>query len=641
VTREPGMKIMALLVLISSNACMTSDQVVSGPEASADGITYERGRITVLAVPQYAAAAGDEINTLFHISSAPYGAPSLSLVESDRLSLTLTYSNFTSVAVSLPYRAAVWKPGDSVELTAIWDTTGREPFIALSIDGEVAGARSVEPEPGLAGEQHRLFVGRQWDDALHEFTGSVQLISSAHAPGATLAGLAAGAAAGPASGIEPSRPGSGAAAGLFSPESGIRSPDSLVMTHGEQNGLPPVGQWQSVHGYGTRIMRVTTDSEQGGFATQIYSQLQAFSPNGEYVLITSNQGYRVVSFPSGDVVQLSPQWWNAPRWDPSLPHHIVAYDSNDDLSLGLVEVDVASGRESVRFSFPERFQRIVGSRSFDSLSRDGRWIAGLAITNRGREVFALDLHRGVLGAAVLLDELQSSGGRCDPDPQYGVMEPDWIGVSPSGRHLVVQWVRDWSRGSGACSGLEAWSLSDGSFHGRIANGHAHGDLGLLSDGSEVFFTVSLQSPEDPNRPAVVYHELPEPVSDTAVRTSAPAPRFLRTVPWGAAAHLSAKGPAGVVLIGSGAFDPATGRLERTPREPFLQELALIFEDRSVIRLGQTRTSSCGYWAQARATLSPDGRFVAFASDWFAGTGITGCSDAQPLGAADLYVLQIR
>jgi hypothetical protein len=31
---------------------------------------------------------------------------------------------------------------------------------------------------------------------------------------------------------------------------------------------------------------------------------------------------------------------------------------------------------------------------------------------------------------------------CTPDPEWGLLEPDWIGVSPKGSYAVVQWVKD-------------------------------------------------------------------------------------------------------------------------------------------------------------------------------------------------------
>ncbi|NIN95957.1 MAG: hypothetical protein GTO49_13485, partial [Anaerolineae bacterium] len=92
--------------------------------------------------------------------------------------------------------------------------------------------------------------------------------------------------------------------------------------------------------------------------------------------------------------------------------------------------------------------------SWDELSRDGRWLAGMASRNDGAQViFALDLQNLVLGAQLPLPDLYA--GPCEPDPVWGEVEPDWVGVSPLGNYLVVQWVRD---GTTRCSGLEIFDL---------------------------------------------------------------------------------------------------------------------------------------------------------------------------------------
>lgn len=50
------------------------------------------------------------------------------------------------------------------------------------------------------------------------------------------------------------------------------------------------------------------------------------------------------------------------------------------------------------------------------------------------------------------------------------------------------------------------------------------------------------------------------------------------------------------------------------------ELLLVYADSTVaqphlLRLAHHRASGCGYWVQPRASLSLDGRYAVFASDW--------------------------
>jgi hypothetical protein len=635
---------------------------IAGLGAQQGDPSLAAGDLTLLVGPSYSAAADDVIRTLMHVGLAPYGVPSFSLVESDRLHLVLTYDDYTTAAVALPYREAVWTPGDELELRVVWDFSASNPFFAFLIDGQLVGREESRRVDEFGSPSARLFVGEQWDGTF-AFDGRIEVGAYDQRPGISATELdqlppfvterSVNSRPEP---VEVEAPSARMGAEIHAPPSfdgaGI---DDLTPPPRITVDRPPLGGRAELPGYGTILRRLTAATDSGGFATQIYSQLQAFSPDGRFILVTTNTGYRVLELSTGRDMPIDPRGWNAPRWNPAADHEILAFDSNDDTSLALLGTEVDGGGTRTVFQFPARYERIRPSQSFDEVSRDGRWIAGLASISGGDQaIFALDLEVMRLGAEIPLRVLYGQAGsgsrsgaeqtaviagRCAPDPLYGVLEPDWIGVSPGGSALVVQWVRDWAPGVGGCSGLEAMSLQTGSYLGRVANGHAHGDLGQLRDGKEVFYTVALSSPEDPNLPSVVYHELPIDRRMDPAEGARPQV-FLLTIPWGAAEHLSAQGPPGMVLIGSGAFDPSSGRLRSHPASPFAQELALVFSDGTFRRLGQTRTSACGYWAQARATLSPDGRYVAFASDWFSGTGRTGCEGGD-LGSADLYLLETR
>ena len=67
------------------------------------------------------------------------------------------------------------------------------------------------------------------------------------------------------------------------------------------------------------------------------------------------------------------------------------------------------------------------------------------------------------------------------------------------------------------------------------------------------------------------------------------------------------------------------------------ELVLVNVDGGVERLAHHRSSECGYWVQPRATVSQDGRYIAFATDWGAQNGSNSCGSSA-LGAGDLFVI---
>jgi hypothetical protein len=60
----------------------------------------------------------------------------------------------------------------------------------------------------------------------------------------------------------------------------------------------------------------------------------------------------------------------------------------------------------------------------------------------------------------------------------------------------------------------------------------------------------------------------------------------------------------------------------------------------VLRLAHHRSTRCGYWVQPRASMSRDGRYVVFASDWGQATGGNSCAGGNDLGRGDPYIIDL-
>lgn len=366
-----------------------------------------------------------------------------------------------------------------------------------------------------------------------------------------------------------------------------------------------------------------------------YSQLQPFSHDGRYVLLIEGESegevdWVVRSWPELEPVYEGTAGWNVPRWHPTDFGKMVHFDSNEDETLRLQQTDVAGGAVEAVFTFPSEYERVRGNQSFDEISRTGEWLAGMAATSSGQTIFAFNLAEGRLGVELDLDELYR--GRCAPDPQWGNLEPDWIGVSPLGNWLMVQWA---AAGTDRCNGLEAFDIETGEFTGRVTAGHPHGDLALLSDGTtEVFVTTELSGPPpgdnfvggqpgdgdvDGNYPALSYRTLPGPPSGEQ------EPSYLYLTDW-ILEHVSCRGPSGWCLatfvesLANGAADPLEGEL-----------VLFRLDGEGIARLGHHRSSSGGYWQQPRASISNDGRYVIFDSDWKGG---------GPPGPPAVYVIDL-
>lgn len=387
----------------------------------------------------------------------------------------------------------------------------------------------------------------------------------------------------------------------------------------------PVGVVFHDPAFGTTLRRVSASSERGGFETQIYSQLQAFSLDDTYLLLTGAEGYVIRRRSDLTAVSnLDSSLWNVPRWHPLQAHVIVHFDRADDEDVTLQFSDVDSGQTTDIFTFPPEYHSLLHNQSFDEISEDGRWLAGMVLREGGVAViFALNLENRELGALLPIPELYA--GPCAPDPIWGEVEPDWVGVSPLGRYLVVQWERD---GTSRCSGLETFDLETGEWQGRVYEGHQHGDLGIQPDGEREFFmTFELAAPPPDNgNPAIAIRLLP------GAATASP-PIFLQVLEWGIGAHISCRGPRGVCLV-------TADSLDSNGWNPFEGELFLQYTDGKVRRLLHHNSSSCGYWVQPRASLSRDGRYAVFASDWGMQTGTPSCDQDTELGAGDPYLVDL-
>lgn len=397
---------------------------------------------------------------------------------------------------------------------------------------------------------------------------------------------------------------------------GITDPDAVVTP--VALSLQPLGTPFRDPTFGTTLRRVSGTSDSGAFETQIYSQLQAFSVDNVYLLLAGSEGYVVRRVSDLSLVAgLDTSEWNAPRWQPAEPHTIVHYDSNADTTLRVQYTNVDTLQTTTVFAFPAPYERIRSNQSFDELSKDGRWMAGMASLADGNQmIFALDLDNLEVGAQFTVSELYA--GPCESDPDWPEAEPDWIGVSPLGHYLVVQWARD---GTTRCSGLETFDLQTGEFVGRIYEGHQHGDLGVDSDGLEFFMTFELAAPPpDNDRPAIGLRALPG-------TSTASSPTYLQVLDWGNAEHISCQGPPGACLVTAGTWD-ANGWTA------FEGELFLQYTDGRVLRLVHHCSSSCGYWVQPRASISRDGRYAVFASDW--GRRL----DCGDLGRGDPYIMDL-
>ena len=301
---------------------------------------------------------------------------------------------------------------------------------------------------------------------------------------------------------------------------------------------------------------------------------------------------------------------------------LTVYDSliydNEAFNIG-GGVYVDTGGVLSDWAFPTEYSAVLANQSSDELSRDGRWLAGMGLVDgNDARIFTFDLDAGQLGTELSIAELYD--GPCSAGEGY---DPDWVGVSPLGNWLVVQWV---TGDPGRCNGLETFDIATGEFVGRVTLESPHADLTVLDDGeTEVFVTAELLAPgagegyvdgtaggtalED-SYPSFAYRVLPGDPVGTA------EPNHLVLTDW-IFEHISCRGPYGWCLV-TAANSPGNGVWDPLEEELFLLKL----DGSGVVRLGHPRpdptiqpTDDDYYWAQPRASFSASGRYVIFDTNW--------------------------
>lgn len=355
---------------------------------------------------------------------------------------------------------------------------------------------------------------------------------------------------------------------------------------------PSYGQIYTDAAFDTQLRRIGNASN-GGMDRHEYSQLQAFNADSTLIMQTTDNGITIRdvltletifnNFDGGSYGNI-----NSPNWNPSNANEVYYFDDNADETIRLLKVNVRTGQEILIQELPAQYLRIFGSTSWEEISYNGKYkVIYVSRRDGGYSILLLNLLTGQIITDI------------DDDTTYG---PNWVAASPGGNYIVVQWNQS---GVGQKEGVAVYDKSGG-YQGHVHDTTAHGDLGFDENGNEIYVTLAFG-----NDLLIVSTVLPGSANFTSGHD-----KILLDPNWDNADHISCKGPAGLCVITSGS----------SGMEPFAGEIYLVYtagiaadygenSNAIVSRLTQHRSSQCSYYHQPHASISRDGKYVVFASDW--------------------------
>jgi hypothetical protein len=598
-------------------------QLVRFPTRAGDArnVDWNRGQVEFWYRPEADAAPfGDGPQQVLFAVGNVDNVPHLMLVHFwDGLRLIVTPSWEASFSVGTAPAAPLWRAGEWIKVRAAWDSGNATDSLQIYLndvrvdEGGAAGGWDFGEPP----EELGILIGSGNANGDFPAMGAIdelRIWDTPEPPAAPAAPATPESAPPPATPEAEAPPPTETAA----PQATATGGSSVLTDPSIAAPIPPLdrpaaGVPFTDPVFGSTIRRVSDRSETdpGGFEVQTYSQLQAFSADNEYILVlgSGDSWYfvrRVADFSIVEGLEIQ----NAPRWHPTREHVIVHVDTNFDEDVNILFTDVDTGVTTEVATLPN-LVRIENEASFEELSHDGRWLAGMGTLADGTLVaFSWDLIANAYGAYIPVSDLYASV--CTPDPEWGEILPDAITPSPLGNFLVLSWGKE---ATTRCSGTETFDIGTGEYIGHVQDTRAHADLGVAPDGREFLMLYSGSQ--------VVTYWLPG--GETAA-----APTLVFEMGDWIGEHISCQGLPGVCLL-STRDEPANGQWL-----PLEGELILLSLDGSIRRLAHHRSSICGYWSQPRATISRDGTLVAYSSDW----GFAGCTADNDVGTADPYILEV-
>ena len=228
-------------------------------------------------------------------------------------------------------------------------------------------------------------------------------------------------------------------------------------------------QASAVPGLSTSIMRISDRAVFGGSARvyrHFYSKRQPWNSDGTRLLLAHENTAYLLDGKSFKFLQAFTPW-SDPVWSSTNPDILYGVASSPG---GLIEYHVSTKSYRVIQSFPEWGATTIGVGE-GNISDDNRYVALVGVTSTGVDVLVYDI-----------TNQRTVSRRAFPGPITLGRDIDWVGISPSGKYVVVCL-------NGTTKAHDVYDSQTMAFLRRLTPGSVtHGDLGYDTAGNEVLVT---------------------------------------------------------------------------------------------------------------------------------------------------------
>jgi hypothetical protein len=219
--------------------------------------------------------------------------------------------------------------------------------------------------------------------------------------------------------------------------------------------------------FGNRVTRISDQTKMGvdlsneQHIRNVYSKKSAWNADGSIVMLASVRPALLLSATNYRLIKRVQQPEDA-TWSNTKPNILYGVQSR----LGnLIAFDTKTEKTTVIKHF-DGFASLSLGRGEGNLSDDDRWAA----------LYAKDANGD--GYAITYD--LSTGKQAIQN--LGPTEPDWIGMSHSGKYVIIQWQ---TGGSGDRKGVTVWDTNL-KYLRNISSCASHGDVAYDTTGREIY-----------------------------------------------------------------------------------------------------------------------------------------------------------